>query len=551
MVIFRLACLALCTALTCFAQSAWAASARLSASEIYLYETVQLELTASEEASPDLSALRQDFDVQGRSSQRSMQIVNGQIQVSEFTLTLTLRPLRAGVLTIPPITLGSEQTNPLRLHVNAIDAPTQQEIDRKAFMEIDVSHEAPYQGQAVFLTRRLYYSSDVQIYGNLPGIPSITGASVQPVGEASASSTVMNGRRYNVYVTEYLLVPDLPGELIIPGVEIMARVQVALGNGRRALGTPIRTAETVLNVQPPPANFPAHKPWLPAREVRIDSEFNTVEGQVGTPLTFDVRVQVVDALASQVAPLRLAFPSSIKAYPESPRLDDAITSGEVRGERLERFSLVPTTAGIFTLPEVRVTWWDTQAEQLRESSLPARDIEILPDPNAPSLASQASGGDPRAMDAPANRLAPSRTKRFDWLHAALALVSLSLGIGWLITLRPGLLRATERRQRSNHQGTPEGHAFARAKSASSLADVIASLRVWLRHVDSEHPFRADLEAQLKRGEASLYGGLTPEAAPTKSDLQRTARELRAEWLAKRKHAQSRALPSLYPGQDLR
>ena len=546
MVIFRLACLALCAALTCFAQSAWAASARLSASEIYLYETVQLELTASEEASPGLSALRQDFDVQGSSSQRSMQIVNGQIQVSEFTLTLTLRPLRAGVLAIPPISLGNEQTNPLHLQVNAIDAATQQEIDRNAFMEVDVSHEAPYQGQAVFLTRRLYYSSDVQIYGNLPGIPSITGASVQPVGEASASSTVVNGRRYNVYVTEYLLVPDLPGELIIPGVEIMARVQVALGNGRRALGTPIRTAETVLNVQPPPANFPAHKPWLPAREVRIDSEFNTVEGQVGTPLTFDVRVQVVDALASQIAPLRLAFPSSIKAYPESPRLDDAITSGEVRGERLERFSLVPTTAGIFTLPEVRVTWWDTQAEQLRESSLPARDIEVLPDPNAPPPANQASVDDSRTTGAPANILAASPATRFDWLHAALALVCLSLGAGWVITLRPGLLHTAERRQRSNHQGTPEAHAFARAKSASHLADMVASLRIWLRHVDSEHPLHADLEAHIKRSEASLYGCLASEAAPTANELQRTARELRAVWLAEQKHRKTPALASLYP-----
>ncbi len=546
MVIFRLACLALCAAFACFAQSALAASARLSASEIYLYETVQLELTASQEASPDLSALEQDFEVQGSSSQRSMQIVNGQIQVSEFTLTLTLRPFRAGMLTVPPILLGNEQTNPLRLQVNAIDAATQQEIDRKAFMEVDVSHKAPYQGQAVFLTRRLYYSSDVQIYGNLPGIPSIPGASVQPVGEASASSTVIDGRRYNVYVTEYLLVPDLPGELIIPGIEVMARVQIALGNGRRALGTPIRTPETVLNVQPPPANFPANKPWLPAREVRIDSEFNVAEGQVGAPLTFDVRVQVVDVLASQIAPLRLSFPSSIKAYPESPRLDDAITSREVRGERLERFSLVPTTAGIFTLPEVRVTWWDTQTGQLRESSLPARDIEILPDPNAPAPASQASVSDSRATDVPANVLAPSRATRFDWLHAALALVCVSLGLGWLITLRPGLLQVGVQRQPSKNQKTPESHAFARAKSAPNLADMVASLRIWLRHVDGEHPLRADLEAHLKRGEASLYGSLGSEAAPTTSELQKTARELRSEWLRQQKQKKTQALASLYP-----
>ncbi len=539
--------LALLAVLTCLAQVTHAASARLSASQIHLYETVQLELTAAEESSPDLSALEQDFEVQGRSSQRSMQIVNGQIQVSEFTLKLTLRPLRAGVLTIPALTFGNEQTNPLQIEVQSVDAATQQEINTKAFFEVDVSHEAPYQSQAVFLTRRIYYGSDVQIYGSLPGIPEVAGASVQPSGEASATTTVIDGRQYNVYISEYVLVPDQPGELIIPSVEVMARIQVMLHSGRRALSSPIRAPEIVLNVRPPPASFPANKPWLPARDVRIDSKFNALQGQIGTPLTFDVRVQVVDALASQVAPLNLAFPASIKAYPESPRLTDAIRDGEVRGERLERYSLVPTTAGIFSLPEVRVIWWDTQSDELRESSLPARDIEILPDPNAPPPNIQPNRGENLAdgirMDTPM----PSHRPRFDWLHATLTLLCVGLGASWLITLRPALLREILQRRTNEDHDTPESRAFARVGSAQHLAELIAALRAWLRHVSSDHPAHAALEARLLDGEASLYDNLTCQAAsPTTSELRKAAHALRADWLREQKQTRSHALPSLYP-----
>lgn len=537
---------ATCLVSLLMAEAVHAATARLSASQIYQYETVQLELVGSEESSPDLSALEQDFEVQGSSSQRSLQIVGGQLQMSEFILTLTLRPKRTGLLTIPAIALGNESTNALTLDVLPIDTGLKREIDRTAFFEIEVSNETPYQGQAVFLTRRLFYQRNVQIYGSLPGIPEIAGASVQPAGEASASASVIDGRRYNVYVSEYVLFADAPGQLRIPPVEVMARLEVPLGASRRALGLPIRSNETLLNVLPPPPEYPANKPWLPATSLAIESGFNVNQGQTGTPLTFDVVIRVEDALASQVAPLDLAFPSSIKAYPESPRLTDTIGRSEVRGERIERYSLVPTAPGIFTLPEVRLTWWNTQTGRMAESTLAAREIEILPDPNAPLRTPQSSIG---AVAASEVALGEGITGTgIDWLHMTLALISALLGIGWLATSRPTLLE-NPGRERSRTDTTPEARAFDQLTATQALPDACVALREWLRLVVAEHPARARCEALLTRGEASLYADSHADSqsstSPGAGELHKAARELRKAWLREKKHTRANGLRGLY------
>ena len=542
--------LAACAALVLLAQTGAAATARLSASQIYLYETVQLELSGAEEASPDLSSLEKDFEVQGSSSQRSMQITNGQIQVSEFTLKLTLRPLRAGVLQVPPIALGSERTNPLEIEVKAIDAATQQAINRKAFFEVDVSNETPYQGQAVFLTRRLFYAADVQIYGSLPGLPDIPGASVQPAGEPSASVSVVDGQRYNVYVSEYVLFADQPGELLIPAIEVMARLQVALRKGQRTLGVPIRADEAALEVRPPPAAYPVNKPWLPARNLTIASEFDATQSQVSTPLTFDVNMQVEDALASQLAPLDLAFPASIKAYPESPRLDDAIEHHRVRGQRLEKYSLVPTAPGIFTLPEVRVAWWDTHNERLRETILPAREIEILPDPSAPAPALPENAQAGRSADSPLAGATAPRANGFDALHSALALLCVLLALGWLVTLRPALIQRITQWRASDVEDTPESRAFDRLAYAQNLAESITALRAWLRHVRLEAELRAACDDFLRRGEASLYAQCDAQAAapPTPGELRKLMQDLRdfrKAWRKRQARSRAPVLPDLY------
>src|SRR3546814_17857670 len=81
-------------------------------------ESVQLNLErdGSGGAEPDLSPIKQDFDVLGRSSGSSIQIINGSISRHK-SVRVTLSPKRSGTLTIHPISQGAEQTRALQLVV--------------------------------------------------------------------------------------------------------------------------------------------------------------------------------------------------------------------------------------------------------------------------------------------------------------------------------------------------------------------------------------------------------------------------------------------------
>ena len=529
-----------------------AATARLSTDEIFEYETVQLELSGSRDTSPDLAPLEEDFEILSRSSQSSMQIVNGRIEVSENIVKLTIRPRRTGRVVVPPITFGNERTQALELNVKPLGANTRRDIEELAFFEIQISNQRPYQGEAVFLTRRLFYAQEVQIYGSLPGIPEIPGATVQPLSEPTSTQSVRNDRRYNVFVSEYVLFADQSGELSIPGAEVMARMRLTGSAQGRSLGIPIRSHELTLQIRSPPDVYPAGKPWLPARNVSVETEFNTQATEVGVPLSFNLQVSVDAALAAQVAPLDLAFPASIKSYPESPRLEDKLQSGSVEGIRTERYSLVPTQPGILTLPDVRVAWWDTENEQLREARLAAREIEVLPNPEIATETNQ-----PQPADSVAERRGPSvgaaqaaSPWSLDWLDLLLGFLCLTLGGGWLLSTHPEWRRGNVFVRTKRTQDSAESKAFHRVKATGDRAELLAALRDWLPFVSSEDDAYIDCERLVERAEAALYANeaIRPAQSPSARELHRAASRLRQAWLRRTERSRASSLPGLYSSQ---
>lgn len=524
-----------------------AATAHLSESEVFEYQTVELVLSGSQNATPDLAPLETDFEVLNSSTQSSMQIVNGQIQVSENNVHLRLQPKRTGLLTIPPIQFGSELTQALQLLVKPLDSEVRQEIEQMAFFEVSVSNQRPYQGEAVFVTRTLFYAPTVQIYGSLPGAPQVSGATVQPLGEPTSNTQIRDGKRFDVFETRYVLFADQPGSLLVPQVQVMGRMQVPSFSGGRAAGIPIRSPEIMLEVLPPPDAYPANKPWLPARNLSIESEFDTRRSEVGAPLTFDLDIRVEDALSSQIAPLELVFPAAIKSYPESPRLEDESESGGLRGRRLERYSLIPTNPGIFTLPEVSVTWWDTQNERVREARLESREIEILPNLEIASTQRQvASDSTPQGapFDGDIGDLSHvARGSLFDWLDLMLMLLCLILATGWFLHIRQPAFWAGWR-AKSQRDATREQIAFEKLTAAQGLAQTLVAFREWLRLVPDE--LHADAEELIYQAEQSLYARAADRSsAPSLQALRRSAKEIRKSWL---NMAQKRTqhLPSLYP-----
>jgi hypothetical protein len=67
-----------------------------------------------------------------------------------------------------------------------------------------------------------------------------------------------------------------------------------------------------------------------------------------------------------------------KVYPDQPDVQSRTDRTWVLGKREDKFAIVPTQEGTMVLPEIRIPWWDTQADRERVIVIPAREFNVLP-----------------------------------------------------------------------------------------------------------------------------------------------------------------------------
>ena len=459
-------------------------TASLDASQIAAGDTVQLTLEHDGRTSgqPDLAPLQQNFDILGTSSSTSVEIVN--FHASEKTqVVLTLAPKTTGNLTIPALSWDGERSQPLSLSVagpggSGQPGATGASPPAKIFIETSASPEQPYVEAAVNLTVRLYtaetlYHADLQL-------PDSSEAVVKQIGTDEEGNTERNGLSYQVITRHYLLFPLHSGKLTLQGPVLDAEVAVRqspsqYGNdpfggffGGLSPGGFFRTVRPVrlqgnpiaLSVRPRPAGALGSY-WLPANQVTLSAAWNPAKltAQTGDPVTLDLDLQATGLTAAQLPDLSamLSLPSGLKAYPDQPKMTDSTQDGKLVGRRDQTVALMADSPGHYTIPALTVTWWDTEANQPRVATLPARTLTIQPAPAGtataastpvPAPAPAASPTTPAAASPPimsghapppgiAQQPTPARsTSEWEWISIGLAVVWLATLGGWLWSRRP-------------------------------------------------------------------------------------------------------------------
>ncbi|HVS76897.1 MAG TPA: BatD family protein [Steroidobacteraceae bacterium] len=407
-------------------QALAAVRAALDASQIAAGDTVQLTLEhdGSTSGQPDVTPLQHDFDILGTSSSTSVQILNG--SASEKTeVDLTLAPKVTGHLTIPSLSWDGERSQPLSLVVTGPGGSGQPGVSgapsgTKVFIESSTSPAHPYVQAAVHLTVHLF-TSEVLYHADLE-LPDNGNVLVRQIGSDESTNVTRNGQTYQVITRRYLLFPLHSGDITLEGpvldAEVAVRQRSPFANnpfggffGGRLFGGMLRTARPVrlhgdpivLTVRPRPAAAVASY-WLPAHDLSLSADWNPAKltASAGDPVTLDLDLRATGLTAAQLPDLAslLTIPSGLKAYPDQPKLTDSAQDGRLVGSRDQTIALMADSPGHYTIPALTVTWWDTQTNQSRVATLPARTLTILPPPGSsaatasapPALAGSAAPG---------------------------------------------------------------------------------------------------------------------------------------------------------------
>jgi BatD DUF11 like domain len=401
-------------------------SARVDRSDVDLNESLTLEITsdANFDMQPDTSVLDQDFFVGQGTQLSNTTIINGQMERSK-TWTFILMPKRAGQLTIPPIALGNERSEPLIVVVSepSFAPPGEAEI----FVTSDVDFSETYVQSQVLLTIKIYRSVPTR----QPALrdPQISGAEVlvESAGDDRSYDAIIDGTSYGVVERVYALYPQQSGEIQISPARFEARVlRDGRITGRKVYESEPRTIK-VLPVPPPPPQFrDAH--WLPARELTLTEDWSRdpAEIKAGEPVTRHVTISALGQLETQIPPMSPPETAGLNIYADKPELSRRTESNGIRGMRKDQYAIIGTVAGTVVLPALELPWWNIEAGEWQVARLPERSIRVLPSGEA----APAPPPPVVAMTGPdAATPAPAAVNDTLWQRATALLAAI-----WLLTL---------------------------------------------------------------------------------------------------------------------
>ena len=478
---------------------------RLDRNPIHDDETVRLIIAADAEAdraTPDVTPLRRDFEVLGRSTNTHVSVANG-VRSVRTEWIVELAPRHPGRFTIGPLRVGTVISPTIELEVLSASATAARSV-RDVFMEMEATQREVYVQAQLVCVLRIWRAAEF-LEAKLSDFDP-EGAVTYRLGKDATYAKAVDGRQYRVIERRFAVFPQASGPLTLPAVRLDARIAEAgaastmgllFGEGRR-LRIATQPVEVAVKPRPPAASMP----WLPARVLTLAEEWAEDPPRLvtGEPVTWTLRLAAEGLAGEQLPSLDLPVLEGARTYPDQPSVATRAGAHTMQGERVHRIAIVPGAAGTITIPEIRVAWWDVESDAARTALLPARTIAV-------SAAAPGGEGIRAALTAPP--AAPETEPRL-W-HG----ISAALALAWLATL--AVLLFVLRRVRPAGSESP-------APAGESLRDTATARRRVLDACRDAAP-RAARDALLD------WAGLAwPESSPR--DLIALAARVRDEALAR-------------------
>ncbi|PKH88149.1 protein BatD [Colwellia sp. Bg11-28] len=346
-------------------------------------ESILLTVTADDDVNRnalDTTPLLRDFIVGQTSVSSQTSMINFKTsRVTKWQIVLIARS--AGQFIIPALTIENQQSEPVELTVIAAkDTGSNTQTD--IFVTSELSSNEVYVQQLLTLSIKLHFAVDLKS-GNLTE-PSLTGATIEKIGQDKQSDNIINGKRYRVIEQTYAITPEQSGEFTLKAplfsgeiLQPSKRRSSFLSFAQTKPVSILGDAQNIV-VLPIPANYPSNAQWLPTDILTLHQEWPTGNDQftVGEPITRTITLTAAGLSKSQLPKLEMQSSRGLKIYPDQAELNANLRNDRLVSQKVQNFALVPSTAGNFVLPEMGITWFNTITNKIEVATLPSKTITV-------------------------------------------------------------------------------------------------------------------------------------------------------------------------------
>ena len=498
-----------------------AAHAEIKASvdrnSIYLGESLTLTIKSDQNpnSQPDFTLLDAVFHVGQTGKSSSTQIINGQVN-TETAWQVLLVPKSIGQHIIPPLEVGGEQTEVIKVEVKKPDPKAQAKGD--IFIEVESNKQAAFVQEEILLTVRLLYAINLK-NGTLTE-PEADGVIVQQINKGANYTTQRDGKTYQVLERKYAIYAENSGTLTLNPLifegEVTDNSRQSFGLFQR--GRPVRQISEMLEleIKQIPQNF-VDRAWIPAKQVVIQQSWSQNKPyKVGEPITRTINLTATGLSETQLPDLDLQDIEGAKTYQDKTETMTRSDGQQLIATKVIKYAVIPNNEGQLEIPAFTLPWFDTQSQTTRSATIPATSLAIE--------AGAAVSGNPQPIDfnpvtasepdveiSAEPIISPSTNNSSWWRTLTFGFAAL-----WVLTLLLFWLKVKGKPQAAKSYEKQLNQVSTQNLNQATPAEVQATLLAWW---NQEHGQRAtnlgQIRDQLAAGQAreavsalqdSLYGG---------------------------------------------
>jgi hypothetical protein len=397
-------------------------------------ESFQLLFTATEspDGIPDFSPLDKDFIILNQEQSSNASWINGKASRT-IKWTLNVIAKKVGTVTIPAIAFGGDLSDPLSIDVTKGDTNKAANVDEDLFLEVEATPLDPYLQSQVLYTLRLYRKVDIA-QAQLTE-PELADAVIEKIDEDRNFITKVKGVEYSVTERKFAIFPQKSGTMTIKPLILTAEVMTNSRPSFNGLFNSTQTKrivskEITLDVKPAPAAFTGAR-WLSAEKLEVRQEWSGdfEQMKVGEPLTRTLTLLAKGATVSSLPELNTTKTDErLKIYPDQPVLKEQKTTDGVLAFREEKIALIASKTDSYTLPAIKIPWFNTQTKKMETATIPETTITVVGGAATPVVSTPEATKPPQNTATPIIQ-APVVQQASYWLW-----VSLFLALGWLVTV---------------------------------------------------------------------------------------------------------------------